>query len=235
MKKLTLVMFVLLAKTQLAFGDGIPVFDPMAIIQTTATAKATVASAQSLINQVSAAQAANQQLSGGVVSNSLGSANSSLTSMQNYSNALGTLISDSENLMRPTWVLSQDQQQHGMSPAQYSTFISQRIAAGDQQRAQLLAQEQSMLARTSSDAQTVQTMQAQIPSTVGANQSMQLMNTQLNHLISQDAEFRNWQVAQAAVQHNKEDADAVLRDQMKANDAASKTMINNFIQRPTPR
>lgn len=129
----------------------------------------------------------NRSLDPAVLNNMLNQNNRDIGSLQTYTGALVTLSDDSSRLREAAANRAIDINNSELTYAEYEQQERELIAAGDRQRRQLAEHELSLLRNVNNDVQFVQDMQAKIPATVGAHESTQLLNTQMNRVVAQNA------------------------------------------------
>lgn len=71
----------------------------------------------------------------------------------------------------------------------YATRVQQDIQSGNQLAKLRAQQEQAALSQVQQDYQYARTVQSQIPSTIGQQQSLQLLNAQMNRIVTQNAKI----------------------------------------------
>jgi conjugal transfer/entry exclusion protein len=130
-----------------------------------------------------------------------------LRMMQTYIGSMSTLIGDSSKLKEMALNRAVDWGNSGLSFEEYAKRESDRIAGGDRRRAQLQVAELSALQSVNRDVEYVQQVQRQIPGAT-ANQSAEIMNSQLNRLVAQNATVIQLHAADRASQR----ADAISKD-----------------------
>lgn len=129
----------------------------------------------------------NRSLNPSVLINELNQNKQDMKSLQTYIGALTTLSNDSAQAREAAVARVLDMKNSGLSYEEYAEQERILIDGGDRQRRQLAAHEKSLLESVNNDVQFVQEVQAKIPATVGAHESTQLLNTQMNRMVAQNA------------------------------------------------
>lgn len=149
----------------------------------------------------------NQALGSGVLGGLLNQNLQDVNSLHAYSSALARLINDSNELNNTFRTRLVDYGNSGLTYEEYAQQESARIAAGDRRRAQFAEHEISVMQNVNNDVLFAQKMQAKIPATVGEHESVQLLNTQMNRVVAQNATLIQLQTANSRNEkQNAEDA-----------------------------
>lgn len=148
----------------------------------------------------------NRTLDPAVLNNAFNQNRQDINSLQTYIGGLVTLSNDSAQLRNAAANRVVDINSSGLTYEEYSQRERELVASGDRRRAQLAAHELSLLQGVNNDAQFIQEMQTKIPATVGAHESTQLLNTQMNRMVAQNATMIQLMAANGTT--TKEDAAA---------------------------
>lgn len=130
---------------------------------------------------------ANKKSDPGAIAYELGQNRQDMDALQKFIGALTNLSKDSGKLRSAQQARMIDINQSGLTYEEYINRERARVAAGDSQRAQLVAHEIALMENVNSDAKFVQDLQDKIPAAVGANESLHLLNTQINRMVAQNA------------------------------------------------
>lgn len=172
------------------------VFDPSNFARNTVTSIQAVQSTSTLINQYQTQlnQYQNQILqlknidpssvAGMLARNSaeLQNANTAAASMNNLYGSLGSVQRSFNNRLDTAKAM-------GMTWDQYTTFEQSRIQRNQDGAAARAQEDIRMLDRVQRDYQFAQESEAKIPATAGTHEAMQLMNVQMNRVITQNADM----------------------------------------------
>lgn len=213
---LSLLIFFLTTTAHAGGGGGAAssiVFDPTNYVQTTISAERAVAAeaqrAIQIYNQIQQYRQIllqNQTTNPTVLTSLLNQNAQDMNSLQSYVGGLGRLLNDTSQQRNMAQNRIVDIKSSGLSFDEYAKRESERIAAGDRQRTQLMEQERAIMDNVTNDAKFVQDMQAKIPNSVGLHDSARDMNTMLNKLVAQSTTLIQLQATNSAVK--KEDAAA---------------------------
>lgn len=142
----------------------------------------------------------NRSLNPSVLINELNQNKQDVKSLQTYIGALTTLSNDSAQAREAAVSRVLDMKNSRLSYEEYAEQERVLINGGDRQRRQLAAHEKSLLENVNNDVLFVQEVQAKIPATVGAHESTQLLNTQMNRMVAQNATMIQLMAANNMVQ-----------------------------------
>lgn len=156
-----------------------------------------------------------------------GASVTNLTAVNNYVSSLQNVVGDLSNVSTALNNRFTEAQLSGQTWSQY--LASQQAAVKARvQSAQIRAQnEAATLQSVQNDYAMAAQWQAQIPATMGTNEDVQLLNTQMNRVLMQNSQIIKMLVDKNGVLKANSDADELGR---KNQDAAARTIFNGAIQ-----
>lgn len=157
----------------------------------------------------------NRSLDPVIVNNLLNHNKQDMDSLGTYIVNLTKLSNDSARAREAAVSRVLDMKNSGLSYEEYAAQEKILIDGGDRQRQQLAAHEKSLLENVNNDVQFVQEVQAKIPATVGAHESTQLLNTQMNRMVAQNATMIQLMAANSAIQKDNTLDEAQRKEHLK--------------------
>lgn len=130
---------------------------------------------------------ANKKSDPGALAYELGQNKQDMDVLQKFIGALTNLAKDGDKLRSAQNARLIDINQSGLTFEEYVQREKDLVAAGNSQRRQLIAHEIALMENVNTDAKFVQDLQDKIPAAVGANESLHLLNTQINRMVAQNA------------------------------------------------
>lgn len=216
------------------------VFDPTNHVQTTISAaravRAEVDRATQIYNQIQQyrEQLLQNQITNPTVLASLLTQNAQdMNSMQSYVGGLGQLLNATSQQQTMAQNRIIDIRNSGLNFSDYAQREQERIAAGDQLRAQRMQQERAIMDSVANDTKFVQDMQSKIPTSVGLHDSARDMNTMLNKLVAQNSTIIQMQTTGSAItdkeKKDEDDRNAELQEAIKFQNDKDKGDVRNII------
>jgi len=113
----------------------------------------------------------------------------------------------------------------------YVQQVAADAASGNKRAIERLKYEESVLQQVQSDYQFARNLQEQIPATVGQHQSLQLLNTQMNRVITQNAKILEVLSATVAKEAKEEHREAEAKARALADQELMRQRHQNIEQR----
>ena len=113
----------------------------------------------------------------------------------------------------------------------YVQQVAAEAASGNKRAIERLKYEESVLQQVQSDYQFARNLQEQIPATVGQHQSLQLLNTQMNRVVTQNAKMLEVLSATVAKQAQEEHKEAEAKARALADQELMRQRHQNIEQR----
>jgi hypothetical protein len=119
----------------------------------------------------------------------------------------------------------------GKGWAGYVQQVAAEAASGNKRAIERLKYEESVLQQVQSDYQFARNLQEQIPATVGQHQSLQLLNSQMNRVVTQNAKMIEVLSATIAKEAKEEHREAEAKARALADQELMRQRHQNIEQR----
>ncbi len=196
--KIVGLVWIALASQAIAGGGGGfggTVFDPTNWIKNTITAEQTLQTVTELtkgnvtqLQQLLQQQMMNQGIDVAALSGYASQIKQQITSQQNFVSAAQQLYGDMSTVQANLQNRFNQAKVAGLSWQQYVTQESANSQAGNQAAIQRAQVDAFAIQKVNDDYGAVQQYESQIPASAGLQQSLQLLNSQMNRVITQNAQ-----------------------------------------------
>lgn len=139
-----------------------------------------------------------------------------------FQSAMGSLSGSLQNQARVMEQRMAEARLGGMNWNTYMARVAWEAAAGQKRAVERLRYEESVIKQVQSDYDFARTLQDKIPAAVGQQQSLQILNTQMNRVVTQNAKLLEV-VSQSINKQAREDAEKA--------EAASRELANQELIR----
>jgi type IV secretion system protein TrbJ len=188
------------------------------------TASTVVQQYQTQLEQLRLQTVNTQGVDASVVSSNLQSIETAMANLTNYKTSLNRLsvdLSEEGNLIDRRLAEARLQ---NMNWSEYLDMVNKEAASGSQRAKARLQYEQSVLERVNQDYQFARDQAAMIPASLGAHQAIQLMNNQMNRVVTQNAQMIELLIRTYTATTDRDQAD-------QANRAAQGNLMDAYMKR----